>query len=93
MQIFVQGQETKVYDISPSISVGDLKELISFRSGVDVVNQVLTYAGRALEDENSLSSYDVEASSTVSLGLRMLGGNIFYKSDIVLKVRNTLCDY
>lgn len=80
MQIFVQGQETKVYDVSPSISVGDLKELISFRSGVDVDNQVLTFAGRALENENSLSSYDVEASSTVSLGLRMLGGNISSES-------------
>merc|ERR1712189_156734 len=35
-----------------------------------------TYAGRALEDENSLSTYDVAAASTVSLGLRMLGGKV-----------------
>ena len=58
MQIFVQGQETNVYDVSPSISVGDLKELIAFRSGVSTENQVLTYAGHALEDENTLSTYD-----------------------------------
>merc|ERR1712189_62111 len=76
MQIFVQGQETNVYDVSPSISVADLKELIAFRSGVHAENQVLTYAGRALEDENSLSTYDVAAASTVSLGLRMLGGKV-----------------
>jgi len=78
MQIFVQGQDTNVYDISPSISVGDLKELIAFRSGVHSEDQVLTFAGRALEDENSLSTYDVSAASTISLGVRILGGIYFF---------------
>ena len=40
MQIFVNGAKTDVYDVSPSIRVSDLKELIAFRSGVSVDNQV-----------------------------------------------------
>merc|ERR1712189_144738 len=76
MQIFVQGQDTKVYDVSPSITVNDLKELISFRSGIQAGNQVLTFAGRALEDENTLLTYDVAESSTINLGVRMLGGKV-----------------
>lgn len=77
MQIFVQGQNTNVYDISPSVSVSDLKELISFRSGIPTENQVLTYAGHALDDESSLSEYEVADSSTINLGIRMLGGKNF----------------
>merc|ERR1712048_1547261 len=73
MQIFIQGQNTNVYDVSPSITVNELKE---FRSGIQAENQVLTFAGRALEDENSLFSYDVAAESTINLGVRMLGGKV-----------------
>ena len=74
MQIFVQGEQTNVYDISPSTSIGDLKELISFRSGVPCGNQVLTYAGRPLQDENTLSDGNIVESATISLGVRILGG-------------------
>lgn len=76
MQIFVQGENTNVYDISPSVSVSDLKELISFRSGIPQENQVLTYAGHALEDDSSLSQYELTDSSTINLGIRMLGGKL-----------------
>merc|ERR1712013_796068 len=46
MQIFVNGAKTDVYDVSPSIRVSDLKELIAFRSGVSVDNQVLMLGGK-----------------------------------------------
>merc|ERR1712189_124558 len=55
MQIFVSGAKTDIYDVSPSIKVGDLKDLIEFRSGVACENQVLTFAGRPLQDEQTLS--------------------------------------
>merc|ERR1711881_76755 len=72
----VQSDKTDVYDVSPSIKVGDLKELISFRSGISCANQVLTYAGRPLLDENTLSEGDVCEASTVFLGERLLGGKV-----------------
>jgi len=76
MQIFVQGQQTDVYDVSPSITIHDLKELISFRSGVACDDQVLTYAGRPLIDENTLSEGELNESSTIFLGERLLGGKV-----------------
>merc|ERR1712154_219379 len=76
MQIFINGASTDVYDVSPSITVGDLKELIEFRSGVSFDNQVLTYAGRPLTDEQTLTEGDIQESSTVYLGERLLGGKV-----------------
>lgn len=75
MQIFVQGEKTDVYNISPSTSIGDLKELISFRSGVPCNEQVLTYAGRPLQDESTLTEGNVSELATITLGVRVLGGN------------------
>merc|ERR1712126_503558 len=76
MQIFVNGAKTDVYDVSPSIKISDLKELIEFRSGVACDNQVLTYAGRPLVDEQTLSEGDLQESATVYLGERLLGGKV-----------------
>ena len=76
MQIFVNGAKTDLYDVSPSITVADLKELIEFRSGVSCDNQVLTYAGRPLIDEQTLSEGDIQESATLYLGERLLGGKV-----------------
>merc|ERR1712017_24757 len=76
MQIFVQGDETNVYDISPSITVGDLKQLVAFRCGVASENQVLSYAGHPLQDESSLSESCITENATVFLGQRLLGGKV-----------------
>merc|ERR1712243_52108 len=73
---FVQGDKTDVYDVSPSISVGDLKELISFRNGVSCSNQILTYAGRLLQDEDTLSEGGLQELGTIFLGERLLGGKV-----------------
>merc|ERR1711973_151241 len=76
MQIFLSGQKTDVYDVSPSITIGDLKELIEFRSGVAFDDQVLTFAGRPLQDQQTLSEGDLQESSTIHLGERLLGGKV-----------------
>merc|ERR1711926_4560 len=76
MQIFVQSDKTDVYDVSPSITVGDLKDLISFRSGVASEQQVLTFAGRPLNDEHTLSEDEINEASTLFLGERLLGGKV-----------------
>merc|ERR1711973_62306 len=76
MQIYVQSDKTDVYDVSPSIKVNDLKELISLRSGIACDKQVLTFAGRPLQDEQTLSEGDIYQSSTIYLGERLLGGKV-----------------
>merc|ERR1712168_290784 len=73
MQIFVQSNKTDVYDVSPSITVGDLKELISFRNGVASEQQVLTFAGRPLNDERTLSEDEINEASTLFLGDKVHG--------------------
>merc|ERR1712048_1147580 len=76
MQIFVSGLKTDVYDVSPSIKISDLEDLIEFCSGVKCEDQVLTYAGRPLLDDNTLSEGDLTESSTMYLGERLLGGKV-----------------
>merc|ERR1712072_79967 len=76
MQIFVNGAKTDVYNVSPSIRVFDLKELIEFRSGVACENQVLTFAGRPLTDTLTLSEGELREESTINLGERLLGGKV-----------------
>merc|ERR1712042_50818 len=76
MQIFVQSSKTDVYDVSPSITVGDLKELISFRNGIASEQQVLTFAARPLNDERTLSEDEINEASTLFLGGRLLGGKV-----------------
>merc|ERR1712002_898809 len=76
MQIFVSGAKTDVYDVSPSIKISDLKELIEVRSGVASANQVLTYAGRPLADDQTLGEGDLNEASTIYLSERLLGGKV-----------------
>merc|ERR1712072_1052711 len=76
MQIFVNGSTSQVYDVSPNILIQDLKELISFRSGVQCDDQVLTYAGRPLVDDLTLSEGGLQEECTVYLGERLLGGKV-----------------
>ena len=76
MQIFVSGAKTDLYNVSPSITVSDLKELIEIRSGVSYDNQVLTYAGRPLADEHTLAEGDLKECATVNLCERLLGGKV-----------------
>ena len=76
MQIFVNGATTDLYDVSPYINVSDLKDLIEIRSGVCYDSQVLTYAGKPLVDDHTLSQVDIQECVTVHLSERLLGGKV-----------------
>jgi len=58
------------------MKIGDLKDLIEFRSGVKNEDQLLTFAGRPLLDDVTLSEGDLCESSTIHLGERLLGGKV-----------------
>merc|ERR1712025_1294546 len=76
MQIFIQGNNTSTYDISSSATIKDLKELIAFRDGVPTENQVLVFCGHPLDDNKSLVDYELAPHSTISLGVRIVGGKV-----------------
>eukprot|EP00112_Aurelia_sp_Birch-Aquarium-sp1_P026786 Seg972.5 transcript_id=Seg972.5/GoldUCD/mRNA.D3Y31 product="40S ribosomal protein S30" pseudo=true protein_id=Seg972.5/GoldUCD/D3Y31 len=76
MQIFVAARETSTLDISPATSVADLKEILAYQTGVNAAQQVLTLGGHPLIDEQSLSENGVQALSTISFNVGLLGGKV-----------------
>ena len=76
MQIFVQNlnNETSTLDLELSASVLSVKQLLESREQIPAEDQLLTYAGRPLEDDCTLEDYDVQKESTLYLSLRLLGG-------------------
>merc|ERR1712002_107801 len=74
MQIFIQGSTTSTYDVTPVMTIADLKEIISIRESLPTDNQVLCLHGHPLSDNQTL--FDVAPLSTISLGTRMLGGKV-----------------
>ncbi|KAA6320835.1 MAG: putative Ubiquitin-60S ribosomal protein L40, partial [Streblomastix strix] len=55
-------------------SVQILKEKIKIKVGIPAEEQVLTFAGKKLEDVGNLTDYNIQPESTVDLELRLLGG-------------------
>ena len=76
MQIFVKtlNGKTLTIDVAPSDSVESLKKVLSSQIGVHRDEQRLVFAGKQLEDQRTLSDYNIQKDSTVYLILRMKGG-------------------
>ena len=74
MQLFISGLQTKALEVADNETVLSVKELLADSEGIPVEDQVLTFAGQPLEDEETLSSYGIAALSTISADIRLLGG-------------------
>lgn len=80
MQIFINGLQTQALEVADDQTVFAVKELLADSEGVPVEDQVLTFAGQPLEDEETLASYGIAALSTISADIRLLGGEeVMYK--------------
>lgn len=77
MQLFIKGLKTSVLNVEETETVLGVKEKLSNSDGIPCEDQVLSFAGRPLADEETLSSYGLEHLSTISVDVRMLGGNSF----------------
>lgn len=73
MQIFVKTLtgSTITLEVEPTDRIEDVKEMIQDKEGFLPVEQVLVFAGKTLEDENTLQDYNVQKETTLHLLLRL----------------------
>lgn len=73
MQVFVQGQTLHTFNVSQETTVDQLKTSLVETEGIPLEEQILSYGGFPLEDDDLLIDA-VQEQGTLSLSARVVGG-------------------
>jgi hypothetical protein len=75
----LQGKRLKIV-VEPSSTIEEVKQKIYYEEGVPVNQQGLIFANKPLEDDMTLSDYNIQKESTIYMVLRLRGGMYHHTS-------------